>query len=493
MNQRCNKIGHDKKLIEYICVQQKPIQWACEKCYKENKQQSKYQSIQQFQECVQQAKQIIIEQTENERIEQMKLEFDTLLQKIKELLEFYLVGLEYQMNNLYEDLSKMIQFVNNLSTKFLESPNPDHYQYLEIVSKQIVSQKFDQFSMQTNQYIHKLSMMRMDLNEQVEFLSESIFKSHLETLIKKYDLPYEFIKQIELIQTPKQYCQDESNNSQYVLKDNIEGNICYIGQIENDEFNGNGLLFVENKGMAYYGTFIKGLFCQGIALNLKSKEVLQGEFEFLDLFCYRILNYGIYMNSDCERYEGEFKEGVFDGYGQFKYKNGDQYKGYWKDGKCYGDGELCNEEFGQITGKFENGKLNGQGQLNGLTKKYYGEFKNNEIDGEGTLEDLENKTKYVGQFKRGLKNGVGTLTFQDNRKIEGNFFNNEPSGKCKETITKKFVENMKQTIEVTVEIGEYINGLKCGQFDCEIKCNDKTIQKIKYYDQGTMIFEDIIT
>ena len=52
--------------------------------------------------------------------------------------------------------------------------------------------------------------------------------------------------------------------------------------------------------MAYYGAFTNGLFCFGIALNLNKKELFLGEFEFVDLFVYRITNYGKYLNSDCE-------------------------------------------------------------------------------------------------------------------------------------------------------------------------------------------------
>ncbi|CAK91011.1 unnamed protein product (macronuclear) [Paramecium tetraurelia] len=501
MNQKCNKLGHDQKPMEYFCIQQKQILWSCEKCYKENKQKLNFQSIKHFQSCIQGAKETIIKETENGRIEQMKFEFDMQVQKLKDLLEFYLSGIENQINNQYAELSGIIQFVDNFNIKSLDSPNQDHFQYLHLVLDQSVAKKFDQLQMQINQFMQKILSIGMDIDEQVGFLSESIFLDQMKSLIKKFDLPYQFQKQIEELQIPKQYCLDQSHHAQFVFKEKIDGNTSYIGQQENDEFNGKGLLYLSNKGYVYYGAFINGQFCYGISLNVIKKELLLGEFEFIDLFYYQIQNYGILFNSNCERqtvicnprYEGDFKDSLFDGYGQFHYQNGDLYKGYWKAGKRFGQGELINQEFGTIKGNFVDGQLNGKGELDCKTQKYVGDFKDNEMDGQGTLEDLDKKTKYVGSFKKGVRCGKGTMFFSDNRKIEGNFLNNEPSGQCVETTTKKYVENLKQQVETTVEEGEYSNGLKCGQFNCQTTYNGQTMKKLKYYDSGELIIEDLIS
>ncbi|CAD8194089.1 unnamed protein product [Paramecium octaurelia] len=493
MNQKCNKLGHDQKPMEYFCLQQKQILWSCEKCQKESKQKLNFQSIKHFQSCIQDAKGIIIKETENERIEQMKFEFDTQVQKVKDLLEFYLSGIENQVNTQYAELSAIIQFVDNFNIKSLDSPNPDHFQYLQLVMDQSVAKKFDQLQMQINQLMQKILSISMDINEQVGFLSESIFLDQMKLLIKKFDLPLQFQKYIEELQIPKQYCLEQSHQAQFVFKEQIDGNTSYIGQQENDEFNGKGLLYLSNKGLAYYGAFMNGQFCYGISLNVNKKELLLGEFEFIDLFCYRIQNYGILLNSNCERYEGDFKDNLFDGYGQFHYQNGDLYKGQWKAGKRFGQGELINHEFGTIKGNFVDGQLNGKGELNCQTQKYFGDFKDNEMDGEGTLEDLVKKTKYVGSFKKGVKCGQGTLFFSDNRKIEGNFQNNEPCGQCVETTINKYFENLNKHEETTIEEGEYFNGLKCGQFNCQTTCNGQIMKKVKYYGSGELIFEDIIT
>lgn len=40
--------------------------------------------------------------------------------------------------------------------------------------------------------MQKLYSISIDINEQVEILSESIFLNHLKSLIQKYDLPCQF-------------------------------------------------------------------------------------------------------------------------------------------------------------------------------------------------------------------------------------------------------------------------------------------------------------
>lgn len=38
------------------------------------------------------------------------------------------------------------------------------------------------------------------------------------------------------------------------------------------------------------------------------------------------------------KYEGEFKDGKFNGFGILNYKNTDKYMGTWLEGKCSGKG-----------------------------------------------------------------------------------------------------------------------------------------------------------
>lgn len=54
------------------------------------------------------------------------------------------------------------------------------------------------------------------------------------------------------------------------------------------------------------------------------------------------------------KYVGEFKKGMFDGYGTLYYPEGDKYVGYWKEGKWHGRGIYYTENGSKVA--FEYGK-----------------------------------------------------------------------------------------------------------------------------------------
>ena len=56
-------------------------------------------------------------------------------------------------------------------------------------------------------------------------------------------------------------------------------------------------------------------------------------------------------------YEGEFKDGLYDGYGRFIYNQTVYYEGQWKKGKRHGFGTNCYYEGYQEDAKWEHDKL----------------------------------------------------------------------------------------------------------------------------------------
>lgn len=73
---------------------------------------------------------------------------------------------------------------------------------------------------------------------------------------------------------------------------------------------------------------------------------------------------GFHVYPDGSYYEGEFRNGAFNGKGKFFYKlNGMTYDGEWKDGKPNGRGIEVFPGIGKYTGTFVNGLKHGKGEM----------------------------------------------------------------------------------------------------------------------------------
>lgn len=90
-------------------------------------------------------------------------------------------------------------------------------------------------------------------------------------------------------------------------------------------------------------------------------------------------------------FQGNFKKGQVDGFGQVSVGKKAVYQGAWYIGKPHGHGKCDYEELGlTYTGMWETGVMNGEGQI--TTEKDYvieGKFKMGQINGKG-------KRKYKG-------------------------------------------------------------------------------------------------
>jgi len=128
-----------------------------------------------------------------------------------------------------------------------------------------------------------------------------------------------------------------------------------IKTVAGDCENGNALVIYKN-GDRYDGFFKDSLYDGQGMLRLKSKEY----------------------------YEGTFSKGFYDGDGYLQLPNKDVYEGSFKAGLYDGKGTLTEYKGRVYTGRFLKGKMNGAGSIslpNG--DKYIGSFKEDEIDGYG--------------------------------------------------------------------------------------------------------------
>lgn len=111
---------------------------------------------------------------------------------------------------------------------------------------------------------------------------------------------------------------------------------------------------------------------------------------------------GIYVYTNGYKYQGNFVNGVREGYGQLSNPNGESYDGMWADDNFSGQGTYI----------WPNGS------------KYTGEWKNGVKDGYG-IYFYSNGDKYVGYFRNEKFHGKGKYTWADGSVQEGTYENGE--------------------------------------------------------------------
>jgi hypothetical protein len=98
-------------------------------------------------------------------------------------------------------------------------------------------------------------------------------------------------------------------------------------------------------------------------------------------------------------YEGDFKNGLYDGFGTLQLHGGSKYVGHFKEGLKNGSGKL----------NWKDGTI------------FFGEWKNNELNGIGTYLYKVNSiyAGYTGNWKNGLYDGLGIKVTSSGERLEG--------------------------------------------------------------------------
>jgi len=189
-----------------------------------------------------------------------------------------------------------------------------------------------------------------------------------------------------------------SHRSSYTTSDSI-----YIGNYVNKKRNGKGKLILSDQSY-YEGNFKDGEF-DGNGYFRTRNYIYKGQF-----IAGKKSGKGKLENfSSKSIYEGEFKNDMKEGYGVEKFYDGSVYKGYYSRDMKQGLGILTLKKEKGISifeGEFKNDKIWGKGKYkwdNG--KEYEGEWENNEISGFGIL--TENNIKHIGYFSHDKKEGYG--------------------------------------------------------------------------------------
>lgn len=116
---------------------------------------------------------------------------------------------------------------------------------------------------------------------------------------------------------------------------------------------------------------------------------------------------GTIKHSDGYSYEGEFKDGMKEGFGKEVHDEDTYYEGEWMADKKHGEGKLVTPNGEVYEGQFEDGMKDGMGKLkmnNGDV--YEGAFQSDFFNGEGSLQAV-NGDYYQGQWSWGKRDGEG--------------------------------------------------------------------------------------
>ena len=146
---------------------------------------------------------------------------------------------------------------------------------------------------------------------------------------------------------------------------------------------------------------------------------------------------GTMQDSDCNnrhgpshaKYDGGWKDDLYDGHGHLTLTDGSTYIGYWKAGKKHGRGIQEDVTKKRYDGDWVSGKYNGQGSLKLPSgASYVGSWKAGKKDGKGVL-ILPCGDSYDGEFKDDKKGGIGTYTYANGDRYVGGWKDDVYSGK----------------------------------------------------------------
>ncbi|EPS64865.1 hypothetical protein M569_09914, partial [Genlisea aurea] len=133
-----------------------------------------------------------------------------------------------------------------------------------------------------------------------------------------------------------------------------------------------------------------------------------------------------YSNGDV--YEGEFHNGKCNGSGIYYYYMSGRYEGDWIDGKYDGYGVETWARGSRYRGQYKQGLRNGFGVYRFYTGDVYaGEWSSGQSHGCG-VHTCEDGSRYVGEFKWGVKHGLGHYHFRNGDRYGGEYFADQMHG-----------------------------------------------------------------
>lgn len=130
-----------------------------------------------------------------------------------------------------------------------------------------------------------------------------------------------------------------------------------------------------------------------------------------------------------DRYEGGFKNGLFNGWGTYYYANGDVYEGNFFNDMRHGRGTMVFANGNRYAGEWMNDQKHGTGVMKFFNGDVYeGEFQFGNRNGQGSY-TFANGARYVGEFRMNQRHGQGRYTYPGGEEYVGEFKNGKKDGR----------------------------------------------------------------
>ncbi|XP_044474444.1 radial spoke head 10 homolog B-like [Mangifera indica] len=142
----------------------------------------------------------------------------------------------------------------------------------------------------------------------------------------------------------------------------------------------------------------------------------------------KIVREGVEFYSNGDFYEGEFHKGKCSGSGVYNYFVNGRYEGEWVDGKYDGYGIESWARGSRYKGQYRQGLRHGYGIYRFYTgDSYAGQWCNGQSHGVG-VQTCADGSSYVGEFKCGVKHGLGRYHFRNGDQYSGEYFGDKVHG-----------------------------------------------------------------
>ncbi|XP_051139418.1 uncharacterized protein LOC127257134 [Andrographis paniculata] len=142
----------------------------------------------------------------------------------------------------------------------------------------------------------------------------------------------------------------------------------------------------------------------------------------------KIIREGVEFYSNGDFYEGEFHKGRCNGSGVYNYFGNGRYEGDWIDGRYDGYGIESWARGSRYRGQYRQGLRHGYGVYKFYTgDTYAGEWCNGQSHGIG-VQTCADGSCCIGEFKCGVKHGLGCYHFRNGDRYAGEYFGDKIHG-----------------------------------------------------------------